>query len=110
MLGVPLPHALALLFRGLPPLGHLEDEVKRFKREPLTLFAKCGMVLYGDQYVHQLAEALGVADRSVQRWSSGARDVPPDIWEQLEIMLRDERVLVTQTATEVARHLSEVAT
>ena len=83
--------------------------MKRFKRTPLTLFAKCGMLLWGDPYVPAMARELGVADRSVQRWSSGARDVPPDIWEDLKERLREEEKLFGGTADEVERHLKEVA-
>ena len=84
--------------------------MRRFKRDPLTLFAKCGMVLFGDVYVHQLAEALKVADRSVQRWSSGAREVPSEIWDELVILLRHEARLVAETADEVEQLLDEVPT
>lgn len=83
--------------------------MKRFRREPLTLFAKCAMLLWGDPYVPQMAQALGVAERSIQRWSSGARDVPPDIWADLAERLREEERFFCETADEVDRHLKEVA-
>ena len=81
-----------------------------FKRTPLSLFAKCGMVLFGDIYVHQLAKRLQVSDRSVQRWSSGARDVPPEVWEEVVTMLRAEQRQFKETADEVAQLLAEVPT
>lgn len=81
----------------------------RFRREPLTLFATCGMALWGDPYVPQMSKALGVAERSIQRWSSGARDVPPDIWENLLGRLREEERFWAETADAVERLLKEMA-
>jgi hypothetical protein len=76
----------------------------RFKREPLTLFAECGMLLFGDLYVTQLGEALNVAPRTVQRWSSGAREVPPHVWGMLLDMLYDEEKRIGEVAHVVMDH------
>ena len=73
----------------------------RFKREPLTLFAKCGMLLFGDLYVSQFAEHLGVSTRAVQRWSSGNREMPPEVWLRVLPMLEREKKLLLDTADEV---------
>jgi predicted transcriptional regulator len=82
--------------------------MSRFTREPMTLFAQCGMSLYGDLFVSRLADALGVAERTVQRWSSGAREVPPDIWGKLVKLLYDERVRLDETAVEALEHQQDM--
>jgi hypothetical protein len=86
--------------------------VTRFKRDPRTLFARIGMLLYGDGFVSQLSEELGIAERTVQRWSSGAREVPPYVWGRLIEMLGDEgktlRDASKEAATEKAKLEEEI--
>jgi hypothetical protein len=40
------------------------------------LFVRAGRALYGDRWQTQLAQALGVADRTVRRWAAGEQAVP----------------------------------
>lgn len=47
-----------------------------------------GEALYGPRWQSELARDLGVADRTVRRWLSGATDMPPrvalDLWRLCE--------------------------
>lgn len=44
-----------------------------------------GTALYGQGYTYPLAEALGIAPRSVQRWQNGGRPIP-DIAGRLAVL------------------------
>ena len=75
-------------------------------QDQVTLFARCGMLLYGNEFVAPLAHALGVADRTVLRWARGryrsrADEVPPDIWRKLHRLLADEEERIGSVAIEV---------
>jgi transcriptional regulator with XRE-family HTH domain len=47
------------------------------------MIEEAGRLLYGRDYHRQLAAALGVARRVVQRWESGRDAVPHGVWGQL---------------------------
>jgi hypothetical protein len=47
------------------------------------LLARIGEVLYGPRWQTDLARALGVADRTVRRWSASPADVPTGAWFDL---------------------------
>jgi hypothetical protein len=47
------------------------------------LLLECGEALYGLQWQSPLARDLGVADRTVRRWSAGASDVPSGLYVDL---------------------------
>lgn len=52
--------------------------------------ARFGMVLYGQRWHEDLAEALGhTSARAVQRWASGTKDIPTDLLEQLKAIAAD---------------------
>ena len=59
------------------------------------------MLLYGDEYVPPLSAALGIAERTVQRWANGTRRVPPDAWGKLSRLLAAENERIGSAATEV---------
>ncbi len=51
-------------------------------RSPETLRA-IGLALYGNCFQSQLAEALGVSDRTMRRWLCGDSSLPEGIWSDL---------------------------
>lgn len=46
------------------------------------LLAQCGEALWGSRWQSDMAEALGVSDRTVRRWVAGER-IPAGVWADL---------------------------
>lgn len=59
-----------------------------------------GRTLYGSIYARDLAEALGVTDRTVRRYVAGEREIPLDMKVRLERLARER---VREITTIVAR-------
>lgn len=51
------------------------------------LFTRIGVALYGQWWQADMAEALNVSTKSVQRYASGDRRVPVEIATNLSILL-----------------------
>lgn len=51
------------------------------------MIQEAGQLLFGRDYVRQLAEALGVSRRVVQRWQDGSEPVPIGVWADLRFLL-----------------------
>lgn len=49
---------------------------------PHDLLAQCGEALWGTRWQTDLAEAVGVSDRTVRRWIAGER-IPPGVFVDL---------------------------
>lgn len=47
------------------------------------LLQRCGEALFGSRWQTDLAAALGVNDRTVRRWASGAQDMPRGAYSDL---------------------------
>ena len=54
------------------------------------LLIDVGVALYGAQWQTQLAEALGVADRTVRRWVAG-QAIPAGVRDDLRALVHDRR-------------------
>lgn len=52
-----------------------------------ALLSRIGTALYGERFQPQLAAAVGVDLRAVQRWVAGSEAVPVGVWDELEDML-----------------------
>lgn len=52
--------------------------------------ARYAAELYGAQWQTPLANARGVALRTVQRWASGVQPVPKDVWAEIADELREK--------------------
>ena len=61
-----------------------------------TTFPDYGAALYGSRWQTDLAEALGVSDRTVRRWVADPEIVPAVAWS-------DMRRLCRERANELAR-------
>ncbi len=68
------------------------------------LFARAGGALFGPSWRAVLAEALGVAERTVRRWEKGETDIPDRLADELVALCR-ERVAELQ---QLARELEEL--
>lgn len=71
-------------------------------QQPDTLLAEIGMLLYGDVFTGPLADELGVAKRTVERWANGSRGVPPNVWPKLVELLLEKWELLGFTASELS--------
>ncbi|MCT8309197.1 hypothetical protein RMA73_00080 (plasmid) [Xanthomonas translucens pv. translucens] len=49
---------------------------------------RAGKLLYGDRWQSELARDLGVADRTVRAWVSGARKPVAGVWADIAALLR----------------------
>lgn len=68
-----------------------------------------GRALYGELYWRRsLREALGVNDSSIKSWSSGARDVPPGVIDDVVALLAQAAPTLRQRA-DLAEALVEAA-
>ena len=65
------------------------------------LLAQCGEALWGSRWQSDMAEALGVSDRTVRRWVAGER-IPPGVFLDL-IRLTAERSAYLDQITEELR-------
>lgn len=70
------------------------------------LLVECGEALYGPLWQSAVARDLGVAVRTVQRWTTGERDVPGGLYLDL-LRLTQERA---QVLDELAPRLREAST
>ena len=53
------------------------------------LIVAVGQALYGSRWQSELARALGVAIRTVQRWSSGDAEPQPGVYRDLLALVRE---------------------
>lgn len=53
------------------------------------LLALCGQALYGARWQTEIARDLQVDDRTVRRWLSGERSIPPGLRRELLALLRE---------------------
>jgi len=53
------------------------------------LIVAVGQALYGSRWQSELARALGVAIRTVQRWSSGNTEPQPGVYRDLLALVRE---------------------
>lgn len=56
------------------------------KNDP-TFLAECGESLFGQKWRVELAQALGVSERTVRRWAAGTSPVPGDVWIEINSLL-----------------------
>lgn len=55
------------------------------------LLEDCGTALYGADWKSPLARALGVTDRTVRRWATGASPIPATAWGDIAALVADRR-------------------
>lgn len=68
------------------------------------ILAECGEALYGPRWQTNLAEDLGVSDRTIRRWHAGTQDVPRGAYTDL-LRLALERAQLLDSLAERLREL-----
>lgn len=71
--------------------------------ETLDLLRRVAEALYGSQWHGDLARALDVNMRTVQRWSAGEYLPPPGIWLELVDLMKARREELARLAKEAAK-------
>jgi hypothetical protein len=64
------------------------------------LLAQCGEALWGPRWQTDMAEALGVSDRTVRRWVAGGR-IPPGVFVDLIRIASERSAYLDQLADEM---------
>ena len=57
--------------------------------------AQYGEALYGPRWTSAMARDLGVASRTVRRWSAGEFHVPYYVWDELSELLAEKGEALT---------------
>lgn len=58
---------------------------------PIKTLRECGRLMFGDRWLTQMADALQVAVRTVQRWDAETSPVPASIEGELKALLRERK-------------------
>lgn len=66
-----------------------------------TLFSKIGEALYGPSWRNALADALGVAERTVRRWQDGTSAIPDGIKGELVKLCRKHSAELAKIADQL---------
>lgn len=66
----------------------------------VDLLRRSGEALYGSLWQSELARALGVNLRSMQRWSAGEFRPPPGIWLEISGLLAARQLTLAALAEE----------
>lgn len=53
-----------------------------------------GEALYGPRFLHPLAEALGVNERTMRRWVAGDTSPPDSVLDDLQALVRERIALL----------------
>lgn len=64
------------------------------------LLAQCGEAMWGPRWQSDLAEAVGVSDRTVRRWVAGER-IPPGVFMDLIRLAVERAAYLDQLADEM---------
>ena len=54
-----------------------------------------GLTLYGPAWQAPLAEALGIAERSIRRWAAG-KPVPAGVWPELSVICQEKEKALSE--------------
>lgn len=70
---------------------------------PIDLFARCGKALYGDRWQTQMAETLGINDRTLRRQLSGDLRISSSIGTDLHRLLLERQMEIDLLLEELPR-------
>lgn len=69
----------------------------------LDLFSAIGAALYGPHWQSEMARALDVNIRTVQRWAAGTNELSPWVWDKIPALVVDR-----QDELAVLQHLVKI--
>ena len=69
-------------------------------KTPETLNA-VGRLLYGSGWANQMATALGVNIRTLQRWRNGQNPIAPGVWSDLARLCEGRAVLLESVTNQL---------
>jgi hypothetical protein len=69
----------------------------------IELLEETAAALFGPLWQSELARALDVAPRTVRRWAAGDTPVPPGIWADLQEIIADRQVDLTNQSVKIRR-------
>jgi hypothetical protein len=68
----------------------------------LETLRRCGEALYGERWQSPLARDLGVAIRTVQRWTAADCAVPPGVWPEIDALLEGRAQQIAELRQDLA--------
>jgi hypothetical protein len=72
------------------------------------LLQECGEALYGPRWQTDLANDIGVSDRTMRRWAAGIDDPPPGVYFDL-LRLTQERAMMLDALADRLKIMSASA-
>lgn len=66
-----------------------------------SIIKRAGEALFGNQWQTPLAEALGVSDRTMRRWTAGDTPVPRGVLDDIERVARQRVADIYQFMAEL---------
>ncbi|WP_316236751.1 hypothetical protein [Bradyrhizobium sp. SZCCHNR1015] len=76
----------------------------------IQLFIAIAQLLYGSHWQAGVSGDLGVAERTIRRWSAGADRIPPGVWNDLRNRLFNRRVEADRMYNRLSGLLSQEKT
>jgi len=71
------------------------------------LLRQIGEVLFGSSWQADLAEVVGVSDRSLRRWAAGEGNIPPGVWRDIWSHAENQRALIAYFNDEVLKRVED---
>lgn len=68
----------------------------------VDLLRRAGALLYGSGWQSELARALGVNRRTVERWAGGSREPGEEYWSEIRELLFEHRDDLAELLDELA--------
>ena len=67
----------------------------------IALLTQIGTALYGHAWQTQVANDLGVTDRTVRRWVAGTSAIPTDVWGRLQVVMDAHAEILTSLSAKI---------
>jgi len=69
----------------------------------MTFLAQIGEALWGPRWQSELARSLGVADRTVRRWTAGDTTPAPGVYADLLDIAKERNATITKAIARLER-------
>jgi DNA-binding transcriptional regulator YdaS (Cro superfamily) len=67
---------------------------------------RCGEALYGPRFQRTLANVLGINERTIRRWVTGDRPVPPGVQQEIARLLKKRAAKAARLAADIHEDIS----